>query len=336
MLILGIESSCDETAAAVLADGDELLSDVVSSQIDIHSKYGGVVPELASRQHMEDIYPVVAEALNKADTTLDQVDGLAVTQGPGLIGSLLVGFSFAKALSLVKNIPYVGVDHMTGHLLSVFLADKKPAFPYVALVASGGHSSIFLVDSPLDYRLLGQTRDDAAGEAFDKVAKLLGLRYPGGPIIGKLADTGDGKAVSFPRAWLEPESIDFSFSGVKTAVANYVNQRIQAQEELNLPDICASFQEAVVEVLAEKVIRAAHAFNIKTVVIAGGVAANQRLRELITSRGRQEKLTVFMPPPQFCTDNAAMIALAGYHRLKAVAPCGHDMDVYSRQAFPRL
>ncbi|MCA1766157.1 MAG: tRNA (adenosine(37)-N6)-threonylcarbamoyltransferase complex transferase subunit TsaD [Desulfobulbaceae bacterium] len=242
MLILGIESSCDETAAAILADGKTLLADVINSQVDIHTLYGGVVPELASRQHIRNISHVVDTALKEAGMTLDQIDGLAVTEGPGLIGCLLVGHTYAKALSLVRQIPMVGVDHLTGHLLSIFLAEEHPAFPYIAMVASGGHSSIFLAEGPEKFKLLGRTRDDAAGEAFDKVAKLLGLGYPGGPLISIAAEKGDPEAINFPRAWLGRDNLDFSFSGLKTAVANYVQQHKKKNMELNIADLCASFQ----------------------------------------------------------------------------------------------
>lgn len=333
MLILGIESSCDETAAAVLRDGEQLLAEVISSQVKLHSKYGGVVPELASRKHLEDIWPVVQKALDQADVTIDQLDGIAVTQGPGLVGSLLIGFCFAKALSFVKKIPYVGVDHLTGHLLSVFLADDKPDFPYVALVVSGGHSSLFLVNDSQTFTLLGRTRDDAAGEAFDKVAKLLDLGYPGGPIITETARAGNAAAIRFPRARLAPDSLDFSFSGLKTAVANHVNQQTPEAINESLPDICASFQEAVVEVLVEKTLAAAKKCKVKTIVMAGGVAANQRLRDWMRNRGHKKGLKVCMPPPQFCTDNAAMIALAGYHKFNQHSTLSYDQDVYSRSQF---
>ncbi len=334
MLILGIESSCDETAAAVLADGERLLADVIDSQVAVHARFGGVVPELASRRHLEAIQPVVAEALAQAGVTLADLDGIAVTQGPGLIGSLLVGLSFAKALSFARRIPYVGVDHMNGHLLSVFLDGARPAFPFVALVASGGHSSLFHVTSPLAYRLLGRSRDDAAGEAFDKVAKLLGLAYPGGPAIGRRAETGDPAAFAFPRAWLEPDSLDFSFSGLKTAVANQVHHCQRQGEEAAVADICASFQEAVVEVLVEKGLRAARQTDCPRLVLAGGVAANRRLRAFLQARGAVEGVEIFMPPPRFCTDNGAMVAMAGFHRFQA-GHGGHDygMDVYSRAVF---
>ena len=331
MYLLGIESSCDETAAAVLKDGTELLSSVVDTQIQVHAKYGGVVPELASRRHIETIYTVVHEALQQATITLDQVDAIAVTQGPGLIGSLLVGLSFAKAMAYVKKIPCLGVEHMAGHLLSVFLGDAQPSFPYVALAASGGHSSIYLVESPTAYQLLGRTRDDAAGEAFDKVAKLLGLGYPGGPIISEKAEQGDPESIRFPRAWLETDSLDFSFSGLKTSVVNYVNRANQKGNTINTADICASFQEAIADVLVAKTIMAAHKSGVRQIVLAGGVAANKRLRQLMSSRGEEEQFEVFLPPIEFCTDNAAMIALAGYHRFKNTSPTDSlDMDVYSR------
>ncbi len=332
MLLLAIESSCDETAAAVLENGTNLLSSVVDSQIQVHRPYGGVVPELASRRHIETIFPVVNEAMKQARIRLDQLDAIAVTQGPGLVGSLLIGMSFAKALAYVENLPCLGVDHLAGHLLSIFLGEKHPCFPYIALAASGGHSSIYLVNDPVSYKLLGQTRDDAAGEAFDKVAKLLGLGYPGGPIIAKIADKGRPEIVSFPRAWLEPDSLDFSFSGVKTAVVNYVNQAKRKKEELHIPDICASFQEAIADVLVEKTLAAARTCSVSQIVLAGGVAANQRLRDLMSSRGRKENFSVFLPPIEYCTDNAAMIAVAGYHLFKNRKQLTStiDMDVYSR------
>lgn len=332
MLLLAIESSCDETAAAVLQDGTNLLSSVVDTQIQIHSPYGGVVPELASRRHIATVYPVVEQALQQAEIRLGQLDAIAATQGPGLVGSLLIGMSFAKALAYVEDIPCIGVDHMTGHLLSVFLGQNPPDFPYVALIASGGHSSIYLVHDYLSFELLGRTRDDAAGEAFDKVAKLLGLDYPGGPVIAANAIKGNREAIKFPRAWLEADSLDFSFSGVKTAVVNYVNNANRKKEQLEIADICASFQEAVIDVLVEKTIAAAKKLEVSQVVLAGGVGANQRLREHLTTRGREEKMDVFLPPIHFCTDNAAMIAVAGYHLFNSgrFETDAIDMDVYSR------
>nr|MBF0221880.1 tRNA (adenosine(37)-N6)-threonylcarbamoyltransferase complex transferase subunit TsaD [Desulfobulbaceae bacterium] len=330
MLILGVESSCDETAAAVIADNTTLLSSVINSQIEIHSLYGGVVPELASRHHVENIYPVVNEALVQAGISISDLDGLAVTQGPGLIGSLLVGLSFVKAISYVTKIPYVGVDHLSGHLLSVFLGDSHPEFPYIALVASGGHSSIFKVDSWSSFTLLGRSRDDAAGEAFDKVAKLLGLPYPGGPVISEISKSGDPCSIKFPRAWLDKDSLDFSFSGVKTSVANHVNQCQQKNTKPALEDICASFQEAVCDVLVDKTIRAAQLNKIASVVVAGGVAANPRLRELFSQRCKDTELNLFLTPTSFCSDNAAMIALAGSFQFEANKTLTYDMDVYSR------
>jgi len=327
-----------------MEDDSQLLANVVNSQIDLHGIYGGVVPELASRKHLEDIYPVVEQALQQAGITLDQVDGLAITQGPGLIGSLLVGVSFAKALSLVKKIPYVGVDHMAGHLFSVFLGENKPEFPYIALIASGGHSSIFHVTDHFHYRLIGRTRDDAAGEAFDKGAKILDLPYPGGPIISELAKNGGPAAINFPRSWLDPDSLDFSFSGIKTSVANYVKQNQQLimnrdekrRSPVETANICASFQEAVVDVLVGKTMKAACNFNVKNVVLAGGVAANPRLREVFRQVGGREGFMVYMPPQEFCTDNAAMIALAGYYTFRQQAVTSLDMDVYSRSLITEL
>lgn len=332
MLLLAIESSCDETAAAVLEDGKKLLASVVDSQVEVHSRFGGVVPELASRRHIENILPVVSAAVKRAGIGTHQLDVIAATQGPGLVGSLLIGLSFAKAMAYVHNIPCIGVDHMAGHLLSIFLGENHPGFPYVALAASGGHSSIYLVESPLAYKTLGQTRDDAAGEAFDKVAKLLELGYPGGPEIAQKAIKGNPLAINFPRAWLEPDSFDFSFSGVKTAVANYVSQVQLKNQQPDIPDICASFQEAIVDVLVDKTIAAAKSSGVSRIVLAGGVAANQRLREIMVARGAQHHLKVFLPPKKFCTDNAAMIAVAGYYLYRdgKHLPQSFDLDVYSR------
>ncbi len=330
MLILGIESSCDDTAAAVLKNGETLLSSVLTSQDAIHTRFGGVVPELASRSHLESIVFMVREALSRAEVSLKDIDLIAATQGPGLIGSLLVGFSYAKALSYASDVPIVGVDHMAGHILSVFLEDKKPPFPYISLVVSGGTSSIYLVESFSDFTLLGRTRDDAAGEAFDKVAKLLGFAYPGGPLISKEASKGNPKAISFPRSWLEKGSLDFSFSGLKTAVLNHCNREKQKNGKLQKPDICASFQEAVVEVLVEKSLLAAQQHDISTLVLGGGVSSNPRLREYMQQRCSEESKELFIPRPVHCTDNAAMIALAGFHAYKQGQDCSRDSDVYSR------
>lgn len=330
MYVLGIESSCDDTAAAVLDDDNELLSSVLSSQDEIHSRFGGVVPELASRRHLENIHPIVNEALARAGVTLDDIGLIAATQGPGLIGSLLVGFSYAKSLSYQKNIPLIGVDHMAGHILSVFLEADSISFPYIALIVSGGTSSIFLVKSHTEFQHLGRTRDDAAGEAFDKVAKLLTLPYPGGPHVSSSALDGNSAFVKFPRAWLEEDSLDFSFSGVKTAVLNHCNQQKQKGEELRIADICASFQEAVVDVLVEKSILAAKKNKVPTIVLGGGVSANGRLREVFSQRCRKEGFDLHVPAPRFCTDNGAMIALAGYHKYREYGNIGYDEDVYSR------
>ena len=329
MLILGIESSCDDTAAAVLED-DQILSNVLTSQDCVHTKFGGVVPELASRKHLQAIYPVVEAALAQAGTTLPEIDLIAATRGPGLIGSLLVGYSYAKALSYVRKIPLIGVDHMAGHILSIFLDRQKPAFPYIALIVSGGTSSIYLARNYNSFQLLGRTRDDAAGEAFDKVAKLLGLSYPGGPQVAGKAQNGDPRYVRFPRAWLDEDSLDFSFSGLKTAVLNRVYQQQRQGSESCIVDICASFQEAVVEVLVTKTITAAKRYNIATVVIGGGVSANTRLREVFQEQCAVEGLSFCAPLPIYCTDNAAMIALAGRHAFNQSGPVSLDEDVYSR------
>lgn len=329
MLVLGIESSCDDTAAAVL-ENNRILSSVLNCQDSVHAKFGGVVPELASRRHLQSIHPIVEEALSKAGVQLSDINLIAATQGPGLIGSLLVGFSYAKALAHVRGIPLVGVDHMAGHILSVFLSEEKPSFPYIALIVSGGTSSIFLAKEFHQFELLGRTRDDAAGEAFDKVAKLLGLPYPGGPHISATAVGGDPRYVRFPRAWLESKSFDFSFSGLKTAVLSHVNQQKMKNSELQFHDICASFQEAVVDVLVEKSVLAAQTHNIRTLVVGGGVSANKRLREVFTGRCQKEGISFHAPLPQYCTDNAAMIAFAGYHKFSKYGAHERDEDVYSR------
>ncbi len=330
MLTLGIESSCDDTAAAVLQDEDGLLSSVISSQDIIHSRFGGVVPELASRRHLESIHPVVQEALSRAGVAIGDINLIAVTQGPGLIGSLLVGFSYAKAVSYVSSIPFVGVDHMAGHLLSVFLEDEKPHFPFVALIVSGGTTSLFLCASPSDFTLLGRTRDDAAGEAFDKVAKLIGLGYPGGPSVAREAEAGENNAVKFPRAWLEEDSLDFSFSGLKTAVLNHCHGVKEKKEDLRVPDVCASFQEAVVEVLVEKTMLAIKKTGLGTVVMGGGVSSNRRLRDMMQRRCDENGIKLYLPRPSFCTDNGAMIALAGFLQFHKEVPVEYNQDVYSR------
>jgi len=328
MLVLGIESSCDETAAAVLQDGNQLLSNVIASQIPIHEKYGGVVPEIASRKHVEVIVPVVLEALERAGVTLDAIDGISVTRGPGLVGSLLVGLSMAKALAMARGIPFVGVNHLEGHVASAFLAEDKPAFPFVALVVSGGHTNIYVVEDFDRMRLVGQTRDDAAGEAFDKAAKLLDIGYPGGVVIDRLAKTGNTSAVSFPRSM--KDSLEFSFSGVKTALLTYTKKLDRPPAQGEIPDIVASYQEAIVDVLVEKTLRAAEMLSIGQVAVVGGVAANSRLRARFFEDAKKKGIRVTIPPPVFCTDNAAMIAVVGHHFLNRGRRDPLDLNALSR------
>lgn len=331
MIVLGIETSCDETAAAVVADGRRILSSVVSSQVAVHRPFGGVVPELASRKHIEAIVPVVRQALSEGGISQAGLEAVAVTQGPGLIGSLLVGFSFAKAFAMVRGLPWIGVSHLEGHINSVFLETDPPVFPFTALLASGGHTSIYHVTAHTQFDLMGQTRDDAAGEAFDKVAKMLGLGYPGGGIISKLAQEGDPTRIPFPRSYLDRSGYDFSFSGLKTAVGRYVRDHSR-DLAARIPDIAAGFQEAVVDVLADKVIEAAIYKNCSRIALVGGVAANGRLREKVTVDARKKGISVYLPGHDLCGDNAAMIAAAGYHHLANGARSDFDDDVYSRQA----
>jgi N6-L-threonylcarbamoyladenine synthase len=315
MLVLGVETSCDDTAAAVLQEGRTILANVVSSQDQVHRPYGGVVPELASREHIRNIVPIVDDALEKAGVTLKELDGIAVTYGPGLVGSLLVGLSLVKGLSFRLAIPYVGVNHLEAHLLAVQL-EHEVRFPYIALLASGGHTLLYRVNDVGDYRHLGGTRDDAAGEAYDKVAKMMGLGYPGGRAIDNLAKNGDRTAIRFPRARFRRDSYEFSFSGIKTAVWQYLKSRGKERWECEIADIAASFQEAVVDMLVNPTIKAALVSGVSRVVLSGGVAANSRLRAKINERSDAEGIDVFFPAPKFCTDNGAMIALAGYHWLK--------------------
>ena len=329
MLILGIETSCDETAAAVVADGKTILSSIVSSQIAVHHRYGGVVPELASRKHIESIVPVVQEAIDTAGTPLSDIDAIAVTRGPGLVGALLVGFSFAKAYAYALDLPWVGVNHLEAHINSVFLEEDCPSFPFVALLASGGHTAIYHVTSHTSVELMGQTRDDAAGEAFDKVAKILDLGYPGGVVIDSLSREGNPDKIEFPRSYLEKSSYDFSFSGIKTAVNRYVSTH-QDSIKAQIPDIVAGFQEAVVEVLNYKLLNAAREKRCKHVALVGGVAANSRLRDKVTEEAAEKGLRVHIPALHLCGDNAAMIAAVGYHYLKAGKVSELKDDVFSR------
>jgi len=328
MYVLGIETSCDETAAAVLGDGKLLLSNVIASQVDLHKIYGGVVPEIASRKHMEMIIPVICEALNDASVTLSDIEGIAVTRGPGLVGSLLVGLSAAKAIAFALKIPFVGVNHLAGHVASIFLSPDRPEFPLVALVVSGGHTNIYLMKDFQDFTVLGQTRDDAAGEAFDKAAKLLNMGYPGGVIIDRLAKKGNRKRIEFPRAMRD--SLDFSFSGLKTSLLVYIKKRECPLSEDELPDVAASYQEAIIDVLVEKTFRAAALHSISRIVVCGGVAANSRLRERFAEESRLKGFHVYIPPPIFCTDNAAMIAVVGEHLLTRGLKDSLNLNAVSR------
>jgi N6-L-threonylcarbamoyladenine synthase len=329
MFVLGIETSCDETAAAVVKDGATILSSVVSSQVEVHHRYGGVVPELASRKHIEAIVAVVGEAMENCGMSLNQIDAIAVTRGPGLVGALLVGFSYAKAYAYALDIPWVGVNHLEGHINSVFLEDDPPPFPFTALLASGGHTSIYHVTSHTGFEIMGQTRDDAAGEAFDKVAKILDLGYPGGVVIDKLSKEGDSNIIKFPRPYLEKSTFDFSFSGIKTAVNRYVMLNKDNYKN-QIANIAAGFQEAVVEVLAYKIIHAAREKDCRHIALVGGVAANSRLREKVRADADSNGLRVHIPSLHLCGDNAAMIAAAGYHYLKEGKTSGLGDDVFSR------
>jgi N6-L-threonylcarbamoyladenine synthase len=316
VIVLGIETSCDETAAAVLDGGRKVLSNVVASQDDVHAPYGGVVPELASRRHLEVIVPVVRRALREAGMGLRDLDGIAVTQGPGLVGSLLVGCSAAKSLAWAHGTPLVGVNHLEGHIYAAFLEERTPEHPFLALVVSGGHTALYIAAEPRRYVRVGQTRDDAAGEAFDKVAKLLGLSYPGGPAIERASTAGDPRVISFPTANMSDGAPDFSFSGIKTAVSLHV-RRAGTLSTAEIADVAASFQATVVKMLVRKSLRAGRRLGLRRLVLTGGVAANRALRHALEAECGERGWELFIPSRALCTDNAAMIAAAGHDRLQA-------------------
>jgi N6-L-threonylcarbamoyladenine synthase len=324
--ILAIESSCDETAAAVVRNGREVLSNIISSQIALHTVYGGVVPEIASRKHVEKINGCIRAALSEAGLTLDDMDAIAVTYGPGLVGALLVGVSAAKAISFAKNKPLIGVHHIEGHISANFIEHKDLEPPFVCLVVSGGHSHLVVVKDYGEYDIIGQTRDDAAGEAFDKVARAIGLGYPGGPKIDKAAREGNPDAFSFPQAKIPGAEYDFSFSGLKSAVLNLINQAKMQGQELSQADVAASFQKAVVEVLSGHAIRACKEYGLNKLAIAGGVASNTALRELLEKECAANNIEFYRPSPVLCTDNAAMIGSAAYFEYKKGVRFGLDMN----------
>lgn len=331
ILILAIESSCDETAAAVVRNGREVLSNIISSQIALHTLYGGVVPEIASRKHIEQINYVIEEALNKAEVTLDDITAIGVTYGPGLVGALLVGVAEAKAISFAKNIPLVGVHHIEGHISANFIENKDLEPPFACLVVSGGHTHLVIVKDYGVYEIIGKTHDDAAGEAFDKVARAIGLGYPGGPKIDKVSKEGNASAIEFPHARIENAPYDFSFSGVKSSVLNYLNSCEMKGETVNTADVAASFQKAVVDVLVERSIKAVKDFGISRLALAGGVASNSCLRAEMKKACDDENIKLYVPSPVFCTDNAAMIGVAAYYEY--VNGVRHDFDL---NAVPNL
>lgn len=326
VLILAIESSCDETAASVVKNGREVLSNVIFSQIDLHTLYGGVVPEIASRKHIEKINQVIEEALREAGVTLKDITAIAVTYGPGLVGALLVGVSEAKAISFATGIPLVGVHHIEGHISANYIENKELEPPFICLVASGGHSHLVVVKDYGEYEIIGRTRDDAAGEAFDKVARAIGLGYPGGPKIDKLAKEGNPDAIPFPRAKVAENEYDFSFSGLKSAVLNYLNGCQMKGEPVCEADVAASFQKAVIDVLVEHSLHAVKAYGFDRFAIAGGVAANSSLRAALEEACAVEKIKFYHPSPIFCTDNAAMIGVAGYYEYIKGVRSGYDLN----------
>ncbi|CCY59259.1 probable tRNA threonylcarbamoyladenosine biosynthesis protein Gcp [Clostridium sp. CAG:632] len=324
--ILAIESSCDETAAAVVVNGRDVRSNIISSQIALHTLYGGVVPEIASRKHVENINYVIQEALDTAQMTLDDMDAIAVTYGPGLVGALLVGVAEAKAISYAKHLPLIGVHHIEGHISANYIENKDLEPPYICLVVSGGHSHLVKVLDYGEYQVLGRTRDDAAGEAFDKVARAIGLGYPGGPKIDKAAKEGNPQAISFPRASIADHPYDFSFSGLKSAVLNYLNQCEMKGESYNQADVAASFQQAVVDVLTDHAMMAMQESGMKKLAIAGGVASNTALRKAMQEKCAANGITFYSPSPILCTDNAAMIGAAGYYEYLKGVRSGLDLN----------
>jgi N6-L-threonylcarbamoyladenine synthase len=329
MIVLGIESSCDETAAAVVEGPERVLSSVIASQVAAHRPYGGVVPELASRMHVEAITPVVTRAIREAGIAIEDIQGVAATQGPGLVGALLVGFSFAKAFAWARNLPLAGVNHLEAHIHSLLLCRPAPAFPFIALVLSGGHTNIYYVTADNRFDLMGQTRDDAAGEAFDKVAKTLGLGYPGGPVIEAMAKDRDPGDIVFPRSLLEKGSFDFSFSGLKSAVARYVHEN-PLQGDDDKARVAAAFQAAVIDVVCEKLLAAARSRHCSQIGVSGGVSANQTLVESLTRRAARHQIQVVAPPLSLCGDNAAMVAARGAVMIRDGRTCGLSDDVFSR------
>ena len=328
MLLLALESSCDETAAAVVRDGCQVLSNIISSQVNLHAVYGGVVPELASRRHLEVMNPLVEEALTKAGVQQQDLQGVVVTRGPGLVGALLVGVSFAKAYAYALNIPLLGVHHIEGHIQAIQL-ERKVEYPFLALAVSGGHTHLYRVDGIGHYQLLGRTVDDAAGEAFDKVAKMLGLGYPGGPIIDKLATANDDGGIVFPRPMLKKDNFNFSFSGMKTAVLNHLHQLDSARDETVTSQIACAFQTAAVDVLTQKALRAAEVEGLNRIVVAGGVACNSGLRKKFAELTSSSDIKVFFPSPIFCADNAAMLAVAGDYYLSQGMSSELDLNAVS-------
>lgn len=326
VLILAIESSCDETAAAVVKNGRNVLSNIISSQIELHKIYGGVVPEIASRKHIEKINQVIEEALREAGVTLDDLDAVGVTYGPGLVGALLVGVAEAKAISYAKGLPLIGVHHIEGHVSANYIENKELEPPFLCLIVSGGHTHLVAVKGYGEFEILGRTRDDAAGEAFDKVARAIGLGYPGGPKIDKISREGNPNAIPFPKAKVASGPYDFSFSGVKSAVLNYLNKCKMQNQKINEADVAASFQKAVVDVLVEKTIEAAAEFKINKLAIAGGVASNQTLRQAMKSACDEANITFYHPSPVLCTDNAAMIGTAAYYEYQKGVRHGLDLN----------